>query len=150
MTETEQEVTRRDQCAQCAAPLAADQRYCVNCGARRSQALDPAARYFSEACAARARVAAATRARAGANRKGPKHLRIPATLLAVIVLASAAAGFEIGSSSGGTTTTSTTSTKSAVTSTAKTNSSTGTSTSSATGKNYSKQENKDNSVVSEP
>lgn len=88
--------------------------------------------------------------RAGANRKGPKHLRIPATLLAVIVLASAAAGFEIGSSSGGTTTTSTTSTKSAVTSTAKTNSSTGTSTSSATGKNYSKQENKDNSVVSEP
>jgi hypothetical protein len=138
MTETEQEVTQREQCEQCAAPLAADQRYCVNCGARRSEALDPAARYFSEASAA------------AANRKGPKHVRIPATLLAVIVLASAAAGFGIGSSSGGTTTTSTTSTKSAVTSTAKTNSSTGTSTSSATGKNYSKQENKDNSVVSEP
>jgi len=64
MTGTDQEVLQSEQCEHCAAPVAADQRYCVNCGARRSQAPDPAASYFSEASAARARVAAATRARA--------------------------------------------------------------------------------------
>jgi hypothetical protein len=52
MTGTDQEVLQREQCEHCAAPVAADQRYCVNCGARRSQAPDPAAAYFSEASAA--------------------------------------------------------------------------------------------------
>jgi hypothetical protein len=38
-----------DACERCAAPLDESQRYCVSCGTRRTQADDPATRYFAEA-----------------------------------------------------------------------------------------------------
>jgi len=85
--------------------------------------------------------------RAEANRGRPTHVRIPATVLAVIVVASGAVGFGIGSSSGGATTPSA---KTTATAAAKTSGTSSTTTSSATGKNYSKQEKSDSSVVSEP
>ena len=37
------------QCDECAAPVAADQRYCVVCGAHRRNVEDPAARYLAQA-----------------------------------------------------------------------------------------------------
>ena len=36
-------------CQECGAPLDQQQRYCVNCGARRANGANPASRYFAEA-----------------------------------------------------------------------------------------------------
>jgi hypothetical protein len=50
-----------ERCAECGAPLERQQRYCVNCGARRADAANPASRYL--AVATRRRQATATGAR---------------------------------------------------------------------------------------
>jgi len=47
-----------ESCQECGAPLDRQQRYCVNCAARRSDASNPAARYFAAASRDRRRVGA--------------------------------------------------------------------------------------------
>jgi len=50
-------------CAECGAPLDRQQRYCVNCGARRADAANPASRYLAVATRRRQTAATATRTR---------------------------------------------------------------------------------------
>ncbi len=59
-----------DHCGQCGAPVAADQRYCLNCGFHRRRAHDPVAQYLSEASAARTRVIAAEALAASGRARG--------------------------------------------------------------------------------
>ncbi len=87
-------------CDECGAAVAPDQRYCVQCGAHRRTASDPAGRYFSEASAARTRVAAATAAGASApRRKRRAQPGLLAALLIALVPVAAAIGVAIGRSS---------------------------------------------------
>jgi hypothetical protein len=50
-------------CAECGAPLERQQRYCVNCGARRADAANPASRYLAVATRRRQTTTTATRTR---------------------------------------------------------------------------------------
>jgi hypothetical protein len=56
-------------CEDCGAAVEAEQRYCVNCGAHRRVANDPAARYFSQATA-RTRATVAVRSARPEPRRG--------------------------------------------------------------------------------
>ena len=47
-----------ERCPECGAPLDRRQRYCVNCGGRRGDAVSPASRYFASASIRRRRAAA--------------------------------------------------------------------------------------------
>jgi hypothetical protein len=82
-------------CDHCSAPVDNTQRYCVNCGAHRRHAPDPAARYLAQATA-RSRGGAAA-ARPGTVRRRGVSLA-SAAVLAVIPVA-AAIGVEVGRSS---------------------------------------------------
>jgi hypothetical protein len=84
-------------CDECGVPLDHAQRYCVNCGAHRRDANDPAARYLGEASA---------RARRGSGAPGvvaASGVRRPPEWLAAIAIAlvpvAAAVGIAIGRSS---------------------------------------------------
>lgn len=82
-------------CDQCAAPVDADQRYCVVCGTRRKHAYDPAARFLSGAT--RRSRSVATAARAGSPRKRRSFGLGTAAVLAAIPLA-VAVGVLVGNS----------------------------------------------------
>jgi len=86
-----------ERCGQCGAPAAPEQRYCLNCGFHRRNAVDPVARYLSEASAARARVAAAT-ALAAQRRRTP---RIGARVTVVLVALALLVGILIGNATAG-------------------------------------------------
>lgn len=89
-----------EQCDHCQAPLAERQRYCVVCGARRTNADDPAARYFVES-ARRARTAASAPAAsaappADAGASGRLRFALVFALLPIV----AALGIVVGRGSG--------------------------------------------------
>jgi hypothetical protein len=93
-----QPATTYQQCDECAAPVDADQRYCVSCGAHRRNVDDPAARYLSHATA-RSRTS-----RAVAAQKRPRHTGggargLGVALLLALVPAAAAVGVLAGRSS---------------------------------------------------
>ena len=143
MTESNEDNRR---CDECSAPVASDQRYCIVCGAHQAGVPDPAARYLSEASAARTRVAAAIAARAAARGRR-RFPRLSGGVTAALVAVALAAGFAIGDSSGGSM-----STKSLAT---RTTTTTRTSTTASKKKksgnqSYSNQENNLGSVVSVP
>jgi hypothetical protein len=144
MTESNEE-TRS--CGECAAPVASDQRYCIVCGAHQAGVPDPAARYLSEASAARTRVAAAIAARAAA--RGKRRIpRLSGGVTAALVALALAAGFAIGDSSGGSTPTAT---AGATTATRAATTHTSTTAKKKRGnQSYSNQENNLGSVVSVP
>lgn len=138
------EQTEALQCGECGAPVAAEQRYCVICGAHRAKAADPVARYFGEASRALARVKASDSARAATlgRRTIPS---VSARLTVLLVVVAALIGFGIGdSSSGGTTVTRTITAHSSTavhgTTTARTK------TSSSTGQNNNNENNLPNGV----
>ena len=149
MTDGKEEFLR---CDDCSAPVAPDQRYCVVCGAHQSRTPDPAARYFSEASAARSRVAAAVAARdaAGSRRRLP---RISGALATGSVVLALVVGFAIGDSTGGNSAPG--SAASAATSATQTRSTQTTADSTThhrkkSGESYSDQENNLGSAVSVP
>jgi hypothetical protein len=72
-------------CEQCGAPLDHQQRYCVSCGARRSDPSNPATRYFA-AANRRTRLAAST------ARREPAGSSVKAAAIAVLLLLPAAVG----------------------------------------------------------
>ena len=82
---------RFETCDNCRAPLDEGQRYCVECGTRRTGADDPAARYF--ATAARRARAVASRPAGAAPRPSSNHRR--AVVLALLPVA-AAIGVQVG------------------------------------------------------
>jgi hypothetical protein len=84
-------------CNECGAPLDQAQRYCVNCGAHRRDANDPAARYLGEASARARRATAAPVAAAGAGLWRPSDW-LAAIAIALVPIA-AAVGVAIGRSS---------------------------------------------------
>lgn len=90
--------TSWEPCDHCQAPLAERQRYCVVCGARRSNADDPAARYFV-AAARRARTPEAPPASAAATDGGAPSRIWFALVLALLPLV-AALGIVVGRGSG--------------------------------------------------
>jgi len=90
----------RIRCEQCGTPAAADQRYCLHCGAHISDAQDPVAVYFSEASAARTRVAAAL-ARNAVVKPSRRLPRVSAASAIVLVVVALLVGIAIGHSSSG-------------------------------------------------
>jgi hypothetical protein len=132
-----------ERCGQCGAPAAPEQRYCLNCGFHRRNAVDPVARYLSEASVARAQVAAAT-ALAAQRRRAP---RIGVRLAVLLVALALLVGVLIGSATAGHSapgrSTTTGAARTSTTGTAKHSSKT----KSATGSSYLQQEqNLPNSV----
>jgi hypothetical protein len=83
-------------CDECGAAVDAEQRYCVNCGAHRRTANDPAARYFSQVTA-RSRAKASAVARGREPRRGGSPL-VLGLALAVIPVA-VGVGVAVGRSS---------------------------------------------------
>jgi len=148
MTQTDQGVTH---CEECSAPVEHDQRYCIVCGAHRPGAPDPAARYFSEASAARSRVAAARAARAAAAGRRRPAPRLSAATAVLLTVAALGAGFGIGRSSGaGTPARPTVAAGLTATSTTKHSTRTARGGGNATGRGYVNQESNLPSSVSEP
>ncbi|MGN6189680.1 MAG: hypothetical protein ACTHOE_12345 [Conexibacter sp.] len=88
--------TAWETCDHCQAPLAAGQRYCVVCGARRAHAEDPAARWFVEQ-ARRARAAEAAPG-AASDRSSSERLRFALVLSLLPVVA--ALGILVGRGGG--------------------------------------------------
>jgi hypothetical protein len=93
-------------CEQCAAPVEATQRYCVNCGTRRRHVDDPAARFMSTATS-RAREAA-RRASASASANGsratarsPRGAGLGLALAIALIPAGIGLGVVIGHSGNG-------------------------------------------------
>lgn len=127
-----------DHCGQCGAPVAADQRYCLNCGFHRRRAHDPVAQYLSEASAARTRVIAAEALVASGRRPRRLGARMATTLVVVALIIGLVIGNATAGKSGtparasGTTSTQ----QSATTSTPKTSSPA----KNATGSSYLQQE----------
>jgi hypothetical protein len=132
----------RVRCEACGSPADAHQRYCLNCGAHLTDVADPVAAYFSEASAARARVAAAV-ARGALVKRSRRIPRVSAATAVVFVVVALLVGVAIGhsssSGSGGSSTAAkvTTTAKSATGTSSTKNSSAGT----ATGKKYRQDEN---------
>ncbi|HZV76051.1 MAG TPA: hypothetical protein VFF79_20255 [Conexibacter sp.] len=90
--------TSWEQCDHCQAPLAARQRYCVVCGARRAHADDPAARWFVES-ARRARAAEAAPAPGAVPAAGAASRLRLALVFALLPLV-AVLGIVVGRGSG--------------------------------------------------
>ena len=84
-------------CDGCGAPLDDRQRYCVACGARRTRAHDPAARFLAAATRRRGTAATARAARAPGRRSAP----LAAAVLVAAIPAALGAGVLIGRSSAG-------------------------------------------------
>jgi hypothetical protein len=96
-TETPTSAQEYRPCDECGVPLDHTQRYCVNCGAHRRDANDPAARYLGEASArARRASSAPVVASSGVRRSPPEWLT--AIAIALVPIA-AAVGVAIGRSS---------------------------------------------------
>lgn len=91
--------TQYQPCDSCGAPLDDRQRYCVNCGARRAHADDPAARYLSAATRRRRAPTAAQPAAALGKKRGTASLAT-AAMIAVIPV-TLGVGVLIGRSSAG-------------------------------------------------
>jgi hypothetical protein len=132
-------------CEECGTPAALDQRYCLNCGAHINEAPDPVAVYFSEASAARTRVAAAM-ARGAIAKRSRRLPRVSAASALVLVVIALLIGIAIGHSSSSGSSKSGTTGKVTTTATRKSGSSSnGGSTASGvtrkTGKSYRQQEN---------
>ena len=76
MTVSELEPTRRPQafepCEECGAPMDPQQRYCVNCAARRGNGANPASRYFATMSKRARRPPARPAAKAKKEGKGNK------------------------------------------------------------------------------
>lgn len=87
------------QCEECGTRVDRDQRYCLHCGAHRQGVDDPAARYLSEAGAARARVAAASARAAAAPRRRRGAPGLILALLIALIPAAVAVGVSVGRSS---------------------------------------------------
>jgi hypothetical protein len=90
---------REHPCDGCGTPLAADQRYCVQCGRRRRDADDPAARWLAGAAERRRRPARAIAGRS--TPAGRTRLVGPAMFLALLPIA-VAFGVLVGRGGGGT------------------------------------------------
>ncbi len=87
-----------EQCDECSAPVDAEQRYCVSCGAHRRNVNDPAARYLSLATA-RSRTSRAVAPGRRARRSGGGMRGLGVALLLALVPAAAAIGVVAGRSS---------------------------------------------------
>ena len=141
MTDDPEATAVTERCGQCGAPAARDQRYCVNCGFHRRNAIDPVARYLSEASAARSQVAAAQAAAAARRGRLP---RLGARLVSLLVALALLVGILIGNATGGNSSTPV-ATK---TTTTPATSKHGSTVKSATGSSYLQQEqNLPNSVT---
>jgi hypothetical protein len=83
-------------CDECGAAVEREQRYCVNCGAHRRTANDPAARYFGQA-SARNRAAAGTRV--GRVRDSQRANGLVLALALAVIPVSVGIGVVVGRSS---------------------------------------------------
>jgi hypothetical protein len=99
LTVAESPETELLQCEGCGSRVDLDQRYCLHCGAHRQSVDDPAARYLSEAGAARARVAAATARAAAAPKRRRGAPGLVLALLVALIPAGVAVGVSVGRSS---------------------------------------------------
>ena len=86
-------------CDECASPVAAEQRYCVNCGAHRRNVNDPAARYLGHASAQARRAGGAVDTAVTIRSRG-RGLGIGTALVLAAIPVAAGLGVLAGGSSG--------------------------------------------------
>jgi hypothetical protein len=86
------------QCDECGAPVDADQRYCVSCGAHRRHVSDPAARYLSQATA-RSRISRSATAAHRTARPSGRSRGLGVALMLALIPVVAAVGVIAGRSS---------------------------------------------------
>ena len=88
------------QCDECGSAVAAEQRYCVSCGAHRRNVDDPAARYLSQASALTRRITSVTAVGEPVLRPRSRALGLGTALVLAAIPVAAGLGVVAGRSSG--------------------------------------------------